>query len=333
MVNDMMEEVNFEEFAETAEFHMVITNEDNLSSVTSVADSLVERTSTIEKGTRVTVNGKTVAYVEAVFGAKDYVKNYLDNYIEDKDYVSTFVAPVEFIDGYFLKNDFVAFDIFEALIKSLDVQSVKTVKEEKEMKFSTIKKRDDTLSVGQTKLLSKGVKGLKYEVTEFIKLNGEDVKTEYVGDEIAREPVSEVILVGNRGNYIRASWIETLDAIWPLQKVKGQNISAYWGDERNHKGLDIASAYGTEIFAAQSGTVIEAEYDDGYGYHVVIEHNGEFKTLYGHASLLCVEKGQKVAQGDVIAFVGSTGMSTGNHLHFEVIRKGEKLDPFYFLGL
>ncbi len=333
IVNEMMDEVNFEEVASTPEFRMVITNEERLLTPEGVADGLVKRTSSIEKGTRITVNGKTAAYIKDVFGAEDFIKNYLDNYIADKDYVSSFVAPVECTDGYFLKSDFTSFSVFEALIKSLDVQSVKTLKEEKEIKFSTIKKRDDTLAFGSTKTYSKGINGLKYAVTKTYMVNGEEVKTEFVGDEIARQPVDEVIIVGNRGNYIKSSWIDTLDAIWPLQKVKGQNISAYWGDDRNHKGLDIASAFETEIYAVQDGIVIEAEYDDGYGYHVVIEHEGGFKTLYGHASFLCVTKGQKVMQGELIAFVGSTGMSTGNHLHFEVIRNGEKLDPSYFLGL
>ncbi len=333
IVNGMMDEVEFEDYAYTPEFHMVLTNEDNLSTPSGLAENLVRMTGSIEKGVRITINGKTVAYIKEVFGAEDFIKNYLNDYVEDKDFVSSFVSPVECTEGYFLKSEFTSFNVFEALIKSLDVQSIKTVKDEKEIKYGVIKKRDDNLSFGVARTYSKGVKGLKYSVTKIYMVNGQVVKSEYVGDEIAREAVDEVVIVGNRGNYIKASWIETLNAIWPLQKVKGQNISSYWGDERNHKGIDIASAYETEIYAVQGGTVVKAEYDDGYGYHVIIEHDGDFKTLYAHASFLCVSVGQQVNQGDVIAYVGSTGMSTGNHLHFEVIRKGEKLDPYYFLGL
>ena len=333
LVNQMMEDASFEDYAHSVEFRMVITNENSLASPSSVADNLVLNTDLIKKGVRVSVNGKTTAYLKEEDNAEKYIENYLESYIEDKDYVSSFIAPVECTQGYFLKSDFTSFSDFQTLIESLDVQSVKTVKEEKEIKYATVKRRDDSLSFGKTKVFSRGVKGLKYSVTQIIMVNGKELKTIYVGDEIAREPVDEILIVGNRGNYIKASWINQLDAIWPLQRVNGQNISAYWGDDRNHKGLDIASAYGTEIYAVQNGTVIEAEYDDGYGYHVVIEHDGQFKTLYGHASELCVVKGQKVKKGDLIAYVGSTGMSTGNHLHIEVIRKGEKLDPYYFLGL
>ena len=329
----MMENLDFKDYAYTPEFKIVLANENKLSTPESIADNLVEKTSAIEKGSRIYVNGKTVAYISEKNNAKAYIENYLKSYNADQEFVSSFVAPVECIDGYFLKSDFTSFDGFTALLSALDVQSVKTVKEEKEVKFGTVKKRDDSLALGQTKVFSKGVKGLNYSVSQVIMVNGEEIKTEYVGEEVVREPVDEVVIIGNRGNYIKSAWIDSLNAIWPLQRVKGQNISAYWGDERNHKGLDIASAYDTEIYAVQDGTVIEAEYDDGYGYHVVIDHGGEIKTLYGHANSLCVVKGQKVKQGDLIAYVGSTGMSTGNHLHFEVIRKGEKLDPYYFLGL
>ncbi len=333
IVNEMMEDVNFEDYAHTPQFKVTLASENSLTSPSSVAESLVEKTSSIEKGVRVCINGKTAAYIKEDYNARGYIENYLSNYVEDKAFVSSFVAPVECIDGYFLKSEFTPFSVFEALIESLDVQSVKTVKTEKEIKFDTVKKRSDSLSLGLVKTESEGVKGLKYSVSQIIMVNGEEIKTEYIGDEIVKEPVDKVVIVGNRGNCIKASWIETLDAIWPLQRVKGQNISSYWGDDRNHKGMDIASAYGTEIYAVQDGTVIKAEYDDGYGYHLVIEHDGELKTLYAHANSLCVTKGQKVNKGDLIAYVGSTGMSTGNHLHFEVIRKGEKLDPYYFLGL
>lgn len=333
IIDEMMENANFDQYAYATKFKVILANEESLDTPNIVAENLVEKTSAIEKGVRVYVNGRTVAYIKEDFDAKAYIKKYLENYIEDNEVVSSFVSPIECVDGYFLKNDFMPFVEFEKLIKSLDVQSVKTVKTEKTVNFSTVKKRDDSISFGSINVESQGVKGLNYSVSQIIMVNGKPLKTVYVGEEVVKEPIDRVVTVGNKGNYIKASWIEKLDAIWPLQRVKGQNISAYWGDERNHKGIDIASAFGTEIYAVQSGTVIEAEYDDGYGYHIVIEHDGEFKTLYAHASELCVKKGQTVSKGQLIAYVGSTGMSTGNHLHFEVIRNGEKLNPSYFLGL
>ena len=102
-----------------------------------------------------------------------------------------------------------------------------------------------------------------------------------------------------------------------------------WRSRDNHKGLDIGAAYGTPIYAAASGTVVFAQYGygGGYGNHVIISHGNGVQTLYGHCSSLAVSEGEYVSQGQVIAYVGSTGISTGNHLHFEVRVNGVAQDP------
>lgn len=95
-----------------------------------------------------------------------------------------------------------------------------------------------------------------------------------------------------------------------------------------HTGVDIGADKGASIVAANKGTVIIAQYDkSGYGNMVVIDHGGGITTLYAHASKICVKVGQEVKSGEVIAKVGSTGLSTGNHLHFEVRVNGETKDP------
>lgn len=98
-----------------------------------------------------------------------------------------------------------------------------------------------------------------------------------------------------------------------------------------HTGLDIAAPKGTDIKAAASGTVIFAGYSGGYGNLVKISHGNGIVTYYGHCSKLYVSTGDKVSAGDVIAAVGSTGNSTGNHLHFEVVKNGVELDPQNYL--
>lgn len=97
----------------------------------------------------------------------------------------------------------------------------------------------------------------------------------------------------------------------------------------NHKGLDIASSYGSTIYAAAAGTVTTSEYgyNGGYGNYVIISHGNGVQTLYGHCSSLIVSEGEYVEQGQAIARVGSTGESTGNHLHFEVRVSGVAQDP------
>ncbi len=96
---------------------------------------------------------------------------------------------------------------------------------------------------------------------------------------------------------------------------------------RMHKGLDIAAPEGTPIQAARGGVVEFAGERGGYGNTVVVDHGDGTRTLYAHASELLVEEGQRVRRGEQIAKVGSTGRSTGPHLHFEVRRDGEAVDP------
>lgn len=111
----------------------------------------------------------------------------------------------------------------------------------------------------------------------------------------------------------------------------GWRIHPIWGYERFHAGVDFAADYGSNIRAADTGIVILADWYGGYGNTVVIDHGAGVSSLYGHASQLLVNVGQMVKQGEVIAAVGSTGLSTGPHLHFEVRESGEPVDPMKYL--
>lgn len=98
-----------------------------------------------------------------------------------------------------------------------------------------------------------------------------------------------------------------------------------------HNGLDFPASKGTNIYAAADGTVVKAQWYGGYGNCVIINHGGGIMTLYGHCNSLNVKNGQSVKAGDVIAFVGTTGMSTGYHLHFTVYENGTAVDPYKYL--
>ena len=98
-----------------------------------------------------------------------------------------------------------------------------------------------------------------------------------------------------------------------------------------HTGVDLAAPGGSNILAAENGTVISAGWNGGYGNCLVVDHGGGVSTLYAHASKLCVSKGAKVTKGQVIAKVGTTGNSTGNHLHFEVLINGKTTDPMGYI--
>ncbi|MBW4630781.1 MAG: peptidoglycan DD-metalloendopeptidase family protein [Iphinoe sp. HA4291-MV1] len=111
----------------------------------------------------------------------------------------------------------------------------------------------------------------------------------------------------------------------------GWRIHPIVGERRFHTGLDFAADYGSTIRAADTGTVIFAGWYGGYGKSVIINHGNGMTTLYGHTSELYISEGQKVKRGQPIAAVGSTGLSTGPHLHFEVRRNGTPVDPMNYL--
>ena len=118
----------------------------------------------------------------------------------------------------------------------------------------------------------------------------------------------------------------------PVSSAYGTRHDPFTGRLANHSGLDIPARHGTPILASGGGRVVFAGYKGAYGRAVVIDHGDGLSTLYGHASRLLVRPGDVVMPQQKIALVGSTGRSTGPHLHFEVIRKGSRVEPRQYLA-
>lgn len=137
---------------------------------------------------------------------------------------------------------------------------------------------------------------------------------------------------GSSGSSNDSSVLNTgdLSFSWPLAGYGYSSITQYYGNN-GHMGLDIGIPYGTPIYAAESGQVISAEYHWSWGNNVLIWHNGTYSTRYAHCSSLAVSAGEYVQKGQVIGYAGSTGNSTGNHLHFEVYQNGSRVDPLNFV--
>ncbi len=127
--------------------------------------------------------------------------------------------------------------------------------------------------------------------------------------------------------------------LWPLPptwdyisyKYGYRTISELVYNNKFHYGIDVPAYRGTDIYASKAGRVLIAKYHSSYGNYVLIDHGDGYQTLYAHASKLYVKAGQYVDQGQVIAAVGTTGTSTGNHLHFEVRVNGDKRDPLDYV--
>lgn len=152
-------------------------------------------------------------------------------------------------------------------------------------------------------------------------------------EEAARQEAAE-----NNQQYTGTGSTATGTYIWPcpsstyVTSAFGMREHPLFGDERPHSGIDIAGSAGSEVLAADSGTIAVATYSSSYGNYVTIYHSNGDYTLYAHMSSLAVTAGQNVTQGDVIGYVGSTGWATGPHLHFEIRVNGSTVDPLSYFS-
>ena len=167
-------------------------------------------------------------------------------------------------------------------------------------------------------------------------VNGKQTAKTVLSTEVVKKPVTQVVLKGTATPMASATeraQASSAGFICPMNRGSIKRISAYWGDGRGHRGIDMAGDIGVAIFAAKAGKVISAGYSGSYGYCVVIDHGNGYKTRYAHASALCVRTGATVSQGQQIARLGNTGRSTGPHLHFEILKNDTQINPAPYIGM
>ena len=197
--------------------------------------------------------------------------------------------------------------------------------------YDTVEIETNELPLGKQKLLQAGEKGERRNTVQATYSDGSEMTRSLLYSSILSEPVPEQIGVGTyTPKPASDSTVLTGSGrfSWPLD---GGRISDHFGGERRHRGIDLAAPLGTNIFAADDGVVRVASVGSSYGYYLIIDHQDGTETLYAHCSLLLATPGQEVKRGQIIAHVGSTGHSTGPHLHFEVRVNGLNCDPALFL--
>ncbi|MDE7219111.1 MAG: M23 family metallopeptidase [Oscillospiraceae bacterium] len=212
----------------------------------------------------------------------------------------------------------------------LTVRAVQMEYYEEDIPYEIEYRDDDTMWEGDTKVISKGAYGKANTEAKVTYEGVTEIEREIISQDIFQEPVTEIQA---RGTKERPSWAPTGSFRWP---TSGTITSRYgsrkiFGGTSFHGGIDIANSYGTDIVAADGGTVIYAGWMGSYGYLVQIDHGNGYVTYYGHNSSLVVSVGDKVYKGQHIAEMGSTGRSTGNHCHFEVRYNGERQNPMNYL--
>ncbi|KGK88245.1 metalloendopeptidase [Desulfosporosinus sp. HMP52] len=194
--------------------------------------------------------------------------------------------------------------------------------------FDVVTKTDSSLSSGQTKVKQAGSDGEKEVQYAYVQKN-EKVVTQTVKDEkVLKTAVSQIIEKGPQQvtvAYSRGSGSTVSGVSWPLRG----SITSYYGYRHSefHTGIDIDGDQGDPYTAAAAGKVVSAGWSGNYGYTILIDHGNGVMTRYAHSTKLLVSAGARVTKGQTIGLVGSTGRSTGSHLHFEVIINGDTVNP------
>lgn len=196
----------------------------------------------------------------------------------------------------------------------------------------------------ETKVYQEGYDGVKEITVDVHKVNGKEVSRDLITEKVLKEPKTKVIAFGTKekpkptiseGNKKPSSSVSSSNSGMFMHPLNGagtltSNYGSRWGSF--HRGLDIAAPAGTPIYAAASGTVTYSGYNQGgFGKLIIIDHNNGYQTYYAHCSSLYVQVGQKVSKGQNIAGVGSTGNSTGNHVHFELRSNGNPINPYDYV--
>lgn len=313
----------------------------------------------------ITVNGKHTALVESKEAAEEAVQKVIREYEGDPEEVidiyieeNTGAEKMEIKTGDEPPDILTVEEAKEYLMGKYDGQGDE---DENDAQLTVVVTREETdretisyeekyspapdMYIGETEIQTKGEEGIKEVTRKTVTENGETVESEILEEDVIKEPVEQVVLKGTK-NYdgygggqgaVDAGVSYDEDAAYDMLRIPVPSVyisspfGPRWG--RFHSGVDFALAQGQPIYAACSGTVYYSGYSGGYGNLIKIDHGNGMQTYYAHCSSLSVSSGQQVKEGETIGLVGSTGNSTGPHLHFEVIINGNRVDPLDFLDL
>ncbi len=257
---------------------------------------MAEREDNLYKRLRVMYKNGSVGFLDVLLGSNS---------------ISEFVSNLEMVQRIY-KNDVDVMEVLQAQHEELE-----GIKADLEAKKTKLKEQQQTLASEQTALQEK-----KEE------LKAEEDQLHEDAEALA---ASLKALIDASSQYVGGVFCWPCPSSHYITSPAGWRVHPVYGGWLWHDGMDIGANYGADIVAAGNGKVIKAEPYAGYGNCVVIDHGGGVTSLYGHASQILVSVGQTVVQGQVIAKVGSTGVSTGPHLHFETRRNGEWVNPEEFL--
>ncbi|MBQ7794212.1 MAG: M23 family metallopeptidase, partial [Clostridia bacterium] len=255
--------------------------------------------------------------------------SYLEILMEAKGFSDLFtrIAAVQAI----VRHDNSIIDKYAAQIEELEAAKlvVETEKAEQVEAKGLLTEQQDKLEVlrnEKSKVISELNKDIAaLEAAEKQKEKDANALQAEINKALSSKSASNVVYRGN-GKFAWPSASSTR-----ITSNFGYRIHPIFGTKKLHRGLDIGAAAGTNVLAAESGVVLTAGYNSSYGYYITINHGSGYVTLYAHNSKLLVKSGDTVSRGQVIAKCGSTGNSTGPHIHFEVQVNGKLVNPLNYL--
>ena len=335
LVTNMVESKGVEAVLEKPTFSTTIVLSENINNTNEIANAIIDNTDAIVEASTLYVDGKAVLCAEKAT-LESALNTRLNAYKpSDVECTSRFTKSIRQENSYYMTSDLADKVKVESVVNEIEViTELRKTTDVMVPYISTVKKTNEQV-VGYSAVTVKGVSGVNRVTQDIVMLNGEVKSSVDVNTEVIIAPVNEVIVKGTAKSLSSAKEKQQAHAagfIFPLPAGTWR-VTSYYGDGRGHKGVDLAAKSGTQIFAVADGKVVKAGWNGDYGYCVIVEHSNGMRTLYAHAKQVCCSVGDTVSQGEVIALVGTTGQSTGNHLHFEVIVNGRKPDPAPYINL
>lgn len=323
-------------------YSLVAENKDNnIVDLNNKLELNIDNINRNVNGFAITIENENFGYVLSEEEKSNIIKSICESYVreigvnaEDISYMQINgkikATPYEVRICQLSDSNEISKEIYEASMINNNLLNLKLslkTSEEEVIEPPIIIQNDDSIYMGE-EIVLEGQEGHKDVYKEVVYEGLKKVDEIVLNENILVEPVATVVRKGSKNPYY--------DGITFLGRpLKGGYISSYYGENRitsNHKGLDIANNLGEDVMASFEGKVISAGYNNGgYGNLVIIQHSDDMKTYYAHLNDIYVSEGQQVKKGEVIGEVGSTGYSTGPHLHFELRVNEKPVNPLNYI--
>ncbi len=328
-VNDAISGISYGNYSKILEkpvYVMKISLRSDISDADTLRQNVADRSDVIRFGSTLIIDGKAAFTAENEATAKKAVDDVINSYNCDN---AKLLTSVDFSNEYVEKNSITSYDsAYLKLRNLLKVETIKNVTYHENIPYGTSTIENNQMYSDEQEIATAGILGEQVVVANVTYINGVESHRDVISTEVITPASTETVIVGTKK---RPSDMGTGVMMLPFSGNVSSRFGARDGRRTSHKGVDIAGSSGSPVVAADNGKVIQAEYRYDYGNIIVVDHNNGLTTYYAHLSKMNVSVGDVVEKGQTIGLVGSTGISTGPHLHFEVRRDGTPIDPYSYM--